>query len=69
MVDFSEYLDLNKPPPPKKKSMGFDFSIGDPMENSSLTAVEIKETTYNPFVYQLDEDILMVAALYGGPLY
>lgn len=82
-VDFSAYLDLNKPKTNikpldqskfKKKKTGsvdFDYGIGDPMEHSSMTAVVTKETYFNPNDYKVDcNDLsLYCAAMFGGPLY
>lgn len=83
VVDFSAYLDLNKPKTDikpldqskfKKKKTGgvdFDYGIGDPMEHSSMTAVVTKETYFNPNDYKVDcNDLsLYCAAMFGGPLY
>lgn len=82
-VDFSAYLDLNKPKTnikpldkskfKKKKTGGvdFDYGIGDPMEHSSMTTVVTKETYFNPNDYKVDcNDLsLYCAAMFGGPLY
>lgn len=82
-VDFSAYLDLNKPKTDikpldqskfKKKKTGgvdFDYGIGDPMEHSSMTAVVTKETYFNPNDYKVDYNDLSLycAAMFGGPLY
>jgi len=82
-VDFSAYLDLNKPKInikpldqskfKKKKTGGvdFDYGIGDPMEHSSMTTVITKETCFNPNDYKVDSNDLSLycAAMFGGPLY
>lgn len=71
---FSDYLDLNRkpmPPPKKDNKIKFNFEIGDPNENSPKTTVEIKESCYNPndYNYGTDNSVLLIAALFGGPLY
>lgn len=84
-VDFSSYLDLNSKPKQnikpldvskfKKNKTGgesFDFSIGDPRENSALTqVVTIKETYFNPndYIINCNDLSLYCAAMFGGPLY